>query len=138
MASSASMSARHSEADVFIRFQPSTIRAASDVTLAAPAIHMATSTWSASFEAGDKLRPAGDADISASDEDRGLTSASSSPTIGVPLGQPVSSVQRADDGGGAAAFRQALLRLSADVAGYRTLDELCASLATHLRHVVPF
>jgi len=50
----------------------------------------------------------------------------------------VSSAERAGDGGDAAEFRQALLRLSTDVAGYRSLDELCRALATHLTHVVPF
>ena len=47
----------------------------------------------------------------------------------------MSNVDRASDGG---AFHQALLRLSTEVAGYRTLDELCSALATHLTPVVPF
>ena len=50
----------------------------------------------------------------------------------------VSNAGRAGDGGDAAEFQQALLRLSTDVAGYRSLDELCRALATHLTHVVPF
>jgi transcriptional regulator with GAF, ATPase, and Fis domain len=50
----------------------------------------------------------------------------------------VSSAGRAGDGGDAAMFRQTLLRLSTDVSGYRSLDELCRALATHLKHVVPF
>jgi formate hydrogenlyase transcriptional activator len=50
----------------------------------------------------------------------------------------VSNADRAGDSGDATAFHSALLRLSMDVAGYRTLDELCSALATHLKHVVPF
>ena len=50
----------------------------------------------------------------------------------------MSNADRAGDSGDATAFHSALLRLSMDVAGYRTLDELCSALATHLKHVVPF
>ena len=50
----------------------------------------------------------------------------------------MSNTEPAGDSGTATVFHQALSRLSTEVSGYRTLDELCSALATHLKRVVPF
>jgi len=53
-------------------------------------------------------------------------------------GKHVTGAERAADDSHEALFRRALLRLSTDVAGYQTLDELCGALTAHLKQVVPF
>ena len=50
----------------------------------------------------------------------------------------MSTAEDTGERGDLTVFRQALLRLSTAIAGYTTLDSLCAALATHLKDALPF